>query len=169
MSNNADAQIRGYLAADYKTTTFNIGRAVDTGPGDVGRELVNPSGGGIPTGNPGFPRGSRVAYTNHKTHKRIDVILEGANEKKERVGAFYITAVDTNDKSVQITAIKRASGGNCSRILLIHSFNSFSNFICIEANYQRTSLRELKIRRKNGKLVVKRAFKLPHNQYNQNK
>ena len=113
ISNNADAEIRGYLAEGYKTATFNMGRAVDTGPGDVGDELVNPSAGGIPTSNLGFPIGSRVSYYDHTTHKRIDVKLEGVNEKKERVGAFYLTAEDTSN-SVKITAIKRASGGNRS-------------------------------------------------------
>ena len=117
ISNNGDAEIRGYLAKDYKAATFNIGRAVDTGPGDVGDEIVNPPDNGrpygIPTSNLGFPRGSRVSYTDHETHKRIDVVLEGATEKKERVGAFYLTAKDPgSSNSVKITAIKRASGGN---------------------------------------------------------
>ena len=112
MSDSADVEIRGYLAADYKAATFNIGRAVDTGPGDVGDELVDPSEGGIPTSNLGFPRGSRVSYYDHITHKRISVILEGINEKKERIGTFYITAEDKSGNSVKITNIIRAARGN---------------------------------------------------------
>ena len=111
MSDTADVDIQGYLAADYKTATYNIGRAVDTGPGDVGDELVNPSEGDIPTSNLGFPDGSRVAYTELSTYKRINLILEGANEGKERIGAFYVTAEDQSNNHVKITTIIRAAGG----------------------------------------------------------
>ena len=112
ITTEADVEIRGYLAEGYKDATFNIGRVVDTGPGDVGEEIVDPPASGISRDNVGFPRGSRVSYYNNvDTHKRIDVILEGANEKKECIGAFYLTA-NTPSNYIKITAITRAAGGN---------------------------------------------------------
>ena len=131
MSNTDDAEIRGYLASGYKTSTFRIGREVDTGPGDVGDEIVNPSAGDIPTSNLGFPEGSKVSYESQNRFKRINVILAGANEKKERVGAFYLNAEDANGNSVKITSIKRASAGNCIFYLILKHI-----FFCHKAKYK---------------------------------
>ena len=98
ISNNTDAEIRGYPAKYNYSATFDIGREIDTGPGDVGDEIINPPAGGIPTSNLGFPEGSRVLYYIHNTYRRMQIILGGINEKKECIGAFYITAEDGSGK-----------------------------------------------------------------------
>ena len=106
-----DTQYRGYItgSGDVDFTTYNIGRTSDTGPGDVGSEIVNPDGD-IDPNNPGFPTGSSVAYYSIWGGKQINVILSGSSEKRERVGAFYVKAL-LDGESIQITTIKKASQG----------------------------------------------------------
>ena len=111
LSSKSDVEYRGYVSENYKTsTTFNIGRTSDTGTGQVGNEVVNPKEGTLPSDS-GFPTGSTVAYSSQTSFKSITIDLVGANQAKGRVGAFYVTAVDSVFQTVPITAIKTASNG----------------------------------------------------------
>ena len=104
-------EFRGYFAhaEDYTFGTFNIGRTSDTGPGDVGVEVVNPPPGVI--NSTAFPPRSTVSYYHHLYHTPITVKLSGAEKRKERIGAFYVKGVNDNGDVVKITAIKTASEG----------------------------------------------------------
>ena len=112
LSTNSDVGYRGYVSENFKTsTTFNIGRTSDTGTGQIGDEVVDPKAGPLPSDS-GFPTGSTVAYSSQDTFKHIDINLDGANQAKGRIGAFYVTAVDAVFQTVQITTIKTAFDGN---------------------------------------------------------
>ena len=126
MDTETDAKYRAYVGKP-SSPSFNIGRASDTGPGDVGSEIINPGGGAI--SNPAFPAGSRVGHPGNPNANVIEVILEGSGglqEKKERVGAFYATTVNDDEESVKIIAVKTALQGNnyitCTKIHLGHHF-----------------------------------------------
>ena len=108
---STDAEYRGYLAEYYRGATFNIGRTSDTGPGDVGDEVVNPPRGVIDS--IAFPQQSEVYYEIQHHYRRIDVKLSGAEERKERIGAFYVKGV-SNEDFVKITLIKTASEGTAA-------------------------------------------------------
>ncbi len=110
MDGTVNTEYRGYIANTdgVDGATYSIGRTSDTGPGDVGREIVNPPEGVID--NPGFPEASRVEYHPNPLGKRMDVILEGTPEGRERVGAFYVKAT-RGGESVKITMIKKATHG----------------------------------------------------------
>ena len=115
-----DTDYRGYLARKNGVSgTFNIGRTSDTGPGDVGDEVVNPPEGVI-DGSIAFPPQSEASYYSHSIFRRILVKLSGAEEleRKERIGAFYVKGVNDNGDVVKITAIKTASEGKDYRAAL---------------------------------------------------
>ena len=115
-----DTDYRGYLARENGISgTFNIGRTSDTGPGDVGDEVVNPPEGVI-DGSIAFPPQSEANYNTHRNFRRIIVKLSGAEEleRKERIGAFYVKGINDNGDVVKITAIKTASEGENYRVAL---------------------------------------------------
>ena len=111
LSSNSDEEYRGYVSESYKTsTTFNIGRTSDTGTGHVGDEVVNPDPGILPS-NSGFPHGSTIGYSSESYFRRINIHIDGENQAKGRVGAFYVTAIDNEGQTVKITTIKTADEG----------------------------------------------------------
>ena len=110
IASDDDTQMHGYLADGYKTSTFNIGRTSDTGPGDVGDTIINPPDNYL-IDNPGFPALSIVTYEESSSYKRMDVRLEGSVERPERIGAFSLEAVAANGESEKIITIKTASQG----------------------------------------------------------
>ena len=113
IESTSNVEYKGYLAPGYEKNTFNIGRSSDTGPGDVGNEIINPgSFDNLEIDDPGFPSKSSVSYSYLNSRKVLTVILSGLNEPKERIGAFYVKAVDEMNNNVTITAIKTASQGN---------------------------------------------------------
>ena len=112
MESSSDVEYKGYLAPDYKENTFNIGRSSDTGPGDVGNEIIDPEdSGSLDIDDPGFPSGSKLSFSAANGRKVMTVTLSGSEEPKERIGAFYVKAVDKMSNNVTITAIKTASQG----------------------------------------------------------
>ena len=115
-----DTDYLGYLARKNDVSgTFNIGRTSDTGPGDVGDEVVNPLEGVIDS-SIAFPPHSEANYYTHGTFRRIRVLLSGDEEleRKERIGAFYVKGINDNGDVVKITAIKTASEGENYRVAL---------------------------------------------------
>ena len=111
LSSTSNVEYRGYISENYKTgTTFNIGRTSDTGTGQIGDEIVNPKAGPLPSDS-GFPTGSTVAYTNQTTFKHITIDLDGENQAKGRIGAFYVTAVNAALQTVKISTIITAIDG----------------------------------------------------------
>ena len=111
LSSNSDEEYRGYVSESYKTsTTFNIGRTSDTGTGHIGDEVVNPDPGILPSDS-GFTYGTTAGYSSESTFRRINIKIEGENQAKGRVGAFYVKAVDNSGQAVQITTIKTAEEG----------------------------------------------------------
>ena len=123
MDSETNAGYRAYVDKP-SDPSFSIGRESDTGPGDVGSEIDNPSGG---IDNPAFPAGSSVGHPGNPNANVMSVILAGSGgsqENKERVGAFYVTTKNGGE-SVKITAIKIASQGNIILNVNIKAIFSF--------------------------------------------
>ena len=116
IESTSSAEYKGYLAPGYvENNSFNIGRSSDTGPGDVGKEIIDPeNSGNLEIDDPGFPPGSRLSFSYQFRRKAMTVILSGLEEPKERIGAFYVKAVDKMNNNVTITTIKTASQGKYS-------------------------------------------------------
>ena len=112
MNGDDDANYRAYVDKP-SSPSFSIGRASDTGPGDVGSEIIDPGDGAI--SNPAFPAGSSIRHPGNPNANVIEVILAGSGglqEKKERVGAFYANTANDDGESVKIIAVKTALQGN---------------------------------------------------------
>ena len=108
MGTTNDAEYRAYVDKP-SSPSFSIGRVIDTGPGDVGSEIVDPNNGEII--DPAFPAGSHVGHPGNPHANVIQVTLEGSQEREERVGAFYVTTVNDDDISVKKVAVKTALQG----------------------------------------------------------